>query len=313
MTYRPAPASAVPSSSSAKSSSAFKWADVRTGILALVVIAATLFPFVWMALTSFKPDGELYSSKANPLTIREPTFQHYIDLFSNTGFGSWMTNSLTVALFATLISIVAATLAGYALARLKFPGANFLGWAIFVTYLIPQTLLFLPLVSTASQLNRGFLNGFNEIFGTNIKLLNSLFGLIVIYPTFLIPFSTWLLIGFFKSIPIDLEECALIDGARRITSFLRITLPLALPGVLSVAIFSFTLSWNEYLYALVFISSPETKTIPIGITSELIRGDDFFWGQLMAGALLGSVPVALIYSFFVDQFVSGMTAGAVKG
>lgn len=312
MTYRPAPAGAA-SSKGSSSSGGINFGNVRTGLLALIVVAATLFPFLWMALTSFKPNNELYSTKANPLSVRNPTFQHYIDLFTNTDFASWMTNSLIVALCATLISIFAATLAGYALARLDFPGANFLGWAIFVTYLIPQTLLFLPLVSTASQLNRGLLKGFNEAFGTNIKLINSLFGLIVIYPTFLIPFSTWLLIGFFKSIPIDLEECALIDGARRITSFLRITLPLALPGVLSVAIFSFTLSWNEYLYALVFISSPETKTIPIGITSELIRGDDFFWGQLMAGALLGSVPVALIYSFFVDQFVSGMTAGAVKG
>jgi len=175
-------------------------------------------------------------------------------------------------------------------------------------------LLFLPLVQTASQLNRsGILKLINGMLGTEIKLINSLFGLILIYPTFLIPFSTWLLIGFFRSIPIDLEECAMIDGARRVTAFWRITLPLALPGVLSVAIFSFTLSWNEFLYALVFISSPQIKTIPIGVTSELIRGDAFFWGQLMAGALLGSVPVALIYSFFVDQFVSGMTAGAVKG
>jgi len=297
----------------ASSRNRFKWSDIRTGLLAFLAVATTLFPFLWMALTSFKPNNELYSTKANPLSIRSPTVEHYIDLFSNTDFASWMTNSLIVALCATLISIFAATLAGYALARLKFPGANILGWGIFVTYLIPQTLLFLPLVSTASSINRGFLRGFNELFGTNIKLLNSLFGLIVIYPTFLIPFSTWLLIGFFRSIPFDLEECAMIDGARRITSFWRITLPLALPGVLSVAIFSFTLSWNEYLYALVFISSPETKTIPIGITSELIRGDDFFWGQLMAGALLGSVPVALVYSFFVDQFVSGMTAGAVKG
>lgn len=308
MTYRPAPAASV-----VQSGSAFNWGNIRTGLLAFVVVMITLFPFLWMALTSFKPDGELYSSKANPLTIREPTFQHYINLFTETNFSTWMTNSLTIALFATLISVCAATLAGYALARLNFPGANVLGWAIFVTYLIPQTLLFLPLISTASRINRGFLKAFNEMFGTSIKLVDSLFGLIIIYPTFLIPFSTWLLIGFFRSIPIDLEECALIDGARRITSFFRITLPLALPGILSVAIFSFTLAWNEYLYALVFLTSAGTKTIPLGITSELIRGDDFFWGQLMAGALLGSVPVALIYSFFVDQFVSGMTAGAVKG
>jgi len=290
------------------------WGNIRTGLLALIVVVATLFPFYWMAITSFKPLAELYNTQNNPLYVMNPVIQHYVDLFTNTLFANWMGNSIFVSIFATGISITAATLAGYALARLKFPGANFLGWAIFVTYLIPQTLLFLPLVQTASQLNRsGFLKMINGFLGSEIKLINSLFGLILIYPTFLIPFSTWLLIGFFRSIPIDLEECAMIDGARRITSFWRITLPLALPGVLSVAIFSFTLSWNEFLYALVFISSPTTKTIPIGVTSELIRGDAFFWGQLMAGALLGSVPVALIYSFFVDQFVAGMTAGAVKG
>lgn len=274
-----------------------------TYLLVALVVIITLFPFYWMAVTSFKPLQELYSTETNPLYVADPVLTHYIDLFQETLFAHWMQNSLIVSAAATVLSIFAATLAGYALARLKFPGANFLGWAIFVTYLIPPTLLFLPLAQVVSQLTRV----------TGIKFSNSLFGLIVVYPTFLVPFGTWLLIGFFRSIPNDLEECAMIDGARRITAFLRITLPLALPGILSVAIFSFTLSWNEFLYALVFISTPTTKTIPIGVTSELIRGDAFFWGQLMAGALLGSIPVALIYSFFVDKFVEGMTAGAVKG
>ena len=274
-----------------------------TYLLVALVVIITLFPFYWMAVTSFKPLQELYSTETNPLYVADPVLTHYIDLFQETLFAHWMQNSLIVSAAATVLSIFAATLAGYALARLKFPGANFLGWAIFVTYLIPPTLLFLPLAQVVSQLTRV----------TGIKFSNSLFGLIVVYPTFLVPFGTWLLIGFFRSIPNDLEECAMIDGARRITAFLRITLPLALPGILSVALFSFTLSWNEFLYALVFISTPTTKTIPIGVTSELIRGDAFFWGQLMAGALLGSIPVALIYSFFVDKFVEGMTAGAVKG
>lgn len=272
-------------------------------VLVTAVVVIVLFPFYWMFITSFKSLGELYKTENNPLIVLDPVLKNYRDLFANTLFENWMINSLTVSLFATLISISAATLAGYALARLKFPGATWLGWGIFVTYLIPPTLLFLPLSQVIAQLARS----------TGIKLGNSLIGLIIVYPTFLVPFGTWLLIGFFRSIPIDLEECAMIDGARRIYSFWRITLPLALPGVLSVAIFSFTLSWNEFLYALVLISDKATKTIPIGVTSELIRGDAFFWGQLMAGALLGSVPVALIYSFFVDQFVSGMTAGAVKG
>ena len=243
---------------------------IITYILILAVVITTLFPFYWMFITSFKSLGELYKTANNPLIVLEPVLKNYIDLFSTTLFANWMFNSFTVAFFATLISVSAATLAGYALARLKFPGANFLGWGIFVTYLIPPTLLFLPLSQVISQLGRS----------TGIKLGNSLFGLIIVYPTFLVPFGTWLLIGFFKSIPIDLEECAMIDGARRIYSFWRITLPLALPGVLSVAIFSFTLSWNEFLYALVLISDKAAKTIPIGVTSELIRGDAFFLGPI---------------------------------
>ena len=271
--------------------------QMRVAIGVAVVVVVMLFPFYWMVITAFKPNQELYNVEANPLYVTRPVLEHFTFLFQKTLFGRWISNSLIVALVSTTISIVTSTLAGYALARLKFPGANFLGWGIFITYLIPQTLLFLPLTQVVFQINLG----------------NSLWGLILVYPTFLIPFSTWLLIGFFRSIPIDLEECAMIDGARRVQAFFRITLPLALPGILSVAIFSFTLSWNEFLYALAFISDPKTKTIPIGVTSELVRGDVFFWGALMAGALLGSIPVALIYSFFVDKFVAGMTAGAVKG
>ena len=213
-----------------------------------------------MGVTSFKSLGELYKTENNPLIVLDPVLKNYQELFANTLFENWMINSFTVAFFATMISISAATLAGYALARLKFPGANFLGWGIFVTYLIPPTLLFLPLSQVVSQLARG----------AGIKLGNSLFGLIIIYPTFLVPFGTWLLIGFFRSIPIDLEECAMIDGARRIYSFWRITLPLALPGVLSVAIFSFTLSWNEFLYALVLIFDKSNMSIPIGLTCESV-------------------------------------------
>lgn len=281
----------------------FTGSQLLVYLLVFIVVVTTLFPFYWMGVTSFKSLGELYKTENNPLIVLDPILKNYDDLFSNTLFVNWMFNSFTVSLFSTILSISAATLAGYALARLKFPGANVLGWGIFVTYLIPPTLLFLPLSQVVAQISRSF----------GIKLGNNLLGLILVYPTFLVPFGTWLLIGFFRSIPHDLEECAMIDGARRIYSFWRITLPLALPGVLSVAIFSFTLSWNEFLYALVLISDKATKTIPIGVTSELIRGDAFFWGQLMAGALLGSIPVALIYSFFVDQFVSGMTVGAVKG
>jgi multiple sugar transport system permease protein len=270
---------------------------VRLYTAVAITLIVTLFPFYWMAITSLKPNRELYNVDINPLFVRHPVLEHFTFLFQQTLFPHWMLNSLLVSLITTGLSLTVATFAGYALARLRFRGANLLGWGIFVTYLVPQTLLFLPLAQLVFRMGLG----------------NTRWALILTYPTFLVPFGTWLLIGYFRSIPRDLEECAMVDGATRIQAFLRITLPLALPGLLSVGIFAFTLSWNEFIYALVFISNPSIKTIPVGVTSELVRGDVFFWGELMAGALLGSVPVAIIYSFFVDYFVAGLTAGAVKG
>jgi multiple sugar transport system permease protein len=202
-----------------------------------------------------------------------------------------------VSILSTAISLVTGIMAGYALSRLRFRGAGGMAVGIFVTYLVPPTLLFIPLADVV------------RAFG----LLDSRWSLILTYPTFLIPFSTWLLMGYFKTIPRELEECAMIDGATRLQAMVKIVLPLALPGILSAGIFAFTLSWNEFIYALVFLSSTDIKTIPVGVVSELIRGDVFFWGPLMAGALLGSVPVAIIYSFFVEYYVAGLTAGAVKG
>jgi len=201
-----------------------------------------------------------------------------------------------IAAVSTLISLFCGVLAGYALARLNFPYAGSLGTAIFITYLVPQTLLFIPLA---------------EII-RNYKLGDTPWSLILTYPTFLIPFCTWLMMGYFKAVPKELEECARIDGASRWQAMLYIIIPVAIPGILSAGIFAFTLSWNEFIYALVFLSSPAQKTVPVGVTSELIRGDVFFWGPLMAGALLGSIPVAIAYSFFVEHYVSGLT-GSVKG
>ena len=201
-----------------------------------------------------------------------------------------------IAFASTLISLFCGLLAGYALSRLKFRFAGALGTGIFVTYLVPQTLLFIPLADIIR----------------NFKLGDSPWALILTYPTFLIPFCTWLLMGYFKAIPRELEECARIDGASRWKAMIYIIFPIAVPGILSAGIFAFTLSWNEFIYALVFISSPDQKTVPVGVTSELIRGDVFFWGQLMAGALLGSIPVAFVYSFFVEHYVAGLT-GSVKG
>lgn len=262
----------------------------------LLFLVALLFPFYWMLITSVKPDVELYNARNAPFWVWHPTLAHWFYLFKSTLFTRWAWNTLGIATASTVVSLVAGVLAGYALSRLQFPGATSFGIIIFITYLVPPTLLFIPLASVVAEMH----------------LLDSPWALILTYPTFLIPFSAWLLMGYFKTIPKELEECARIDGATRLQAMTKIVLPLGMPGILSAGIFAFTLSWNEFLYALVFISSPQQKTIPVGVVSELIKGDVFFWGALMAGALFGSVPVAFVYSFFVEHYVSGVT-GAVKG
>jgi multiple sugar transport system permease protein len=265
-----------------------------------VFVLTLLFPFYWMAITTLRPDGELYrpwnAPNYNPFWTLHPTLVHLRYLLEQTLFSTWMLNTMLIALASTMISLFCGLLAGYALSRLKFPFAGGVGTCIFITYLVPQTLLFIPL----SDIIR------------NLKLGDTPWALILTYPTFLIPFCTWLMMGYFKAIPRELEECARIDGASRLKAMLYIIFPLAIPGILSAGIFAFTLSWNEFIYALVFLASPEEKTVPVGVTSELIRGDVFFWGPLMAGALLGSIPVAFVYSFFVEHYVAGLT-GSVKG
>ena len=264
-----------------------------------VFILFTLFPFYWMAVTAFRPDPELYRSwraaNATPFWTLEPTLEHFKGLLESTAFLRWLWNTMLIAMVSTIISLICGMFAGYALARLKFKGSEFLGTAIFITYLVPQTLLFTPLADIIRNMHLG----------------NTPWALMLTYPTFLIPFSTWLLMGYFRSIPYELEECALIDGANRWQILTKIVLPLAVPGLISAGIFAFTLSWNEFIYALTFISSSEVKTVPVGVVTELVEGDVYHWGALMAGALLGSLPVAFIYSFFVEYYVSGLT-GSVK-
>ena len=275
-----------------------KWVFFYVPMVLFIVF--TLFPFYWMAITAFRPDPELYHTwrqpNASPLWTLDPTLEHVKNLLRTTAFPQWLWNTMLIATVSTLISLVCGMFAGYALARLRFRGSEFLGTAIFITYLVPQTLLFIPLADIIRDMQLG----------------NTPWALMLTYPTFLIPFCTWLLMGYFKTIPKELEECARIDGATRFGAMVRIIFPVAIPGILSAGIFAFTLSWNEFIYALVFMASAERKTVPVGIVSELIRGDIFFWGQLMMGALLGSVPVALVYSFFVEYYVTGLT-GSVKG
>lgn len=260
-------------------------------------LLAVLFPFYWMAITSIKPDRELYTIRMSPFLVREVDWSHWIFLFKETLFARWTLNTFLIATASTAISLFCGVLAGYSLSRLKYFGSTTIGVSIFITYLVPPTLLFIPLAGVIASLH----------------LLDTPWALILSYPTILIPFSTWLLMGYFKTIPRELEECARIDGATRFQAFYKIILPLATPGILSAGIFAFTLSWNEFLFALVFLSTPENKTVSVGVLSELIRGDTLYWGSLMAGALFGSIPVAIVYSFFVDKYVSGLTGGAVKG
>ncbi len=255
-----------------------------------------LFPFYWMTITAFKPNAELYDYKThNPFWITSPTLDHIRLLLFNTAYPKWLMTTMMVAVGATVLSLISSTLAAYAIQRLRFTGSQYVGLGIYLAYLVPPSILFIPLATMVFQLG----------------LFDSPFALILVYPTFLVPFCTWLLIGYFKSIPYELEECALIDGATRLQILRQITLPLAVPGLISAGIFSFTLSWNEFIYALAFIQSSENKTVPVAILTELVTGDVYQWGALMAGSLLGSLPVAIFYSFFVDYYVSSLT-GAVK-
>ncbi|MBV8964352.1 MAG: carbohydrate ABC transporter permease [Hyphomicrobiales bacterium] len=259
-------------------------------------VIVLLFPFYWMTITTFKPNNELYNYKDfNPLFVHSPTLANVRKLFFETDYPQWLWTTMLIAVAATALSIFASVLAAYAIQRLRFRGANWVGLAIYLAYLVPPSILFIPLAAMVVKLG----------------LFDSPLALILTYPTFLIPFCTWLLIGYFKSIPYELEECALIDGASRLQILRKITLPLAVPGLISAGIFAFTLSWNEFIYALAFIQSSKKKTLPVAVLTQLVQGDDYQWGALMAGALFGSIPVALFYSFFVDYYVSSLT-GAVK-
>ena len=273
------------------------WNRVLMHVLLVPFLLFAVFPFYHMALTSLKSDRELYDRQAVPLLIRQGvTLEHYTKLIRESEFLTWTKNSLLVTVLATVVSLVVGTVAAYALARLKFFAVGSFGTGIFVTYLVPTSLLFLPLAQVVNWLG----------------LADSKWALVVTYPTFLVPFCTWLLMGYFRTVPKEVEECAMVDGATRIQALTRIVLPIAIPGLVCAALFAFTLSWNEFIYALTFTSSSDQITASVGVTSELIRGDIYFWGQLMAGAVLGSVPIVVLYVFFLDYYVSGLTAGAIK-
>lgn len=267
------------------------------GIWLPVVFLMTfsLFPFFWMGLTSFKTNAEIYSFK-NPFVVEKPTLEHYHKLLDETDFLMWMFNSTLVGIGAMITSIIAGTAAGYALSKLRLPVASTVGRTILLSYLVPRSLLFVPLYTNLR----------------NLGLMNSRWGLIFTYSSFIAPFCTWLLSGYFDTIPNEIEECAFVDGATRLRILFSIDIPLVRNGMVTAIIFAFTLSWQEFIYALVFIQESTKKTIPVAIAT-FMKGDVFFWGEIMAAGLLASVPIAIIYIFIHKRLVEGMTAGAVKG
>ena len=261
-----------------------------------IIMLVLLFPFYWMTMTAIKPKEHLLDLDAhNPFWTLSPTLAHIEELLFKTEYPKWLWNTMFISVSATVLSLAASVLAAYAITRIRYRGARWVGGSIFLAYLVPPSILFIPLSTVVFQ------------YG----LFDTPFALILTYPTILIPFSTWLLMGYFKTIPYELEECALIDGANRWQILLRIVLPLAVPGLISAGIFCLTLCWNEFIYALTFITTTSQKTVPVAIVTAFTDGDQYRWGSLMAGALVGSLPLVVLYAFFVEHYVSAMT-GAVK-
>jgi len=264
------------------------------GILGALLLLV-LFPFYWMTITSFKSEDQMRSLVSmfwpSPVVL-----DNYYQLLTRTDFGVWFRNSALVAVSSTLLATAVGTIGAYALARLRFMGRAFMSSAVLITYLVPPSILFIPLYAQIRMLG----------------LSDSLAGLIAAYPSFTVPFVTWLLMGYFESIPVELEEAAMIDGATRFGAFRRVILPLAAPGLLAAALYAFTQAWNEFLYALVFITDVKQRTLPVGLSS-FITGDVYGWGYLMAGAVLTTLPVIAVYIYLQKYMVEGLTAGGVKG
>jgi multiple sugar transport system permease protein len=275
-----------------------KLADFVLHRLVVVVFSVLLaFPFYWMLITTFKRTSDLYNLKNNPFIFSEkPTLEHLHLLFHDTLYLRWIGNTAFVGALVVLITLLLAVPAAYGLARLTGRWGERLGIGIFLTYLVPPTLLFIPLSRLVADLG----------------LQDSLWSLVLVYPSFTVPFSTWLLMGFFKSIPHELEDAAMVDGLTRFGAFLKLVIPISISGILTVTIFAFTLVTQEFVYALTFISSESRQMIGVGVPIFLVRGDVYYWGSLMAACLITSLPIALLYNLFLDRFIAGFTVGAVK-
>ncbi len=268
-------------------------AYISLGIAAVMFLA----PPFYMLITSFKTSGEIAGMTGNPWVVRDPTLENYWAILENPLFLKFFVNSAIVTTCVVALTMVISVLAAFALARMRFWGSQVLATGVFLTYLVPDTLLFIPLY---------------QIVG-GLGLLNSVWGLILVYPTLTVPFCTWIMIGYFASIPKELDEAALIDGATWPQMLIKIFIPVALPGIIAATIFAFTVSWAAFVYPTAFITTPDEMPLTIGVVSQLVRADTFAWGQIMAGALMAALPPVIIYAFLMDYYIAGLTAGATKG
>ena len=265
----------------------------------LFYLAISVFPLYWMFMAAFKEDVDLIDTSVSPFWFRRPlSLDHFRVLFAHTNFLTWYSNTYVIAALVLVITLGVCLPAGYALARLNVPGGEQVAIGLFLTYLIPPTLLFLPM---------------SQIISGGLGLGNNKWALVLVYPTFTVPFCLWLMLGFFKRVPVEIEEAALVDGCNRFQAVVRVVIPVTVPGILTTAIFAFTLAMQDFTYALTFTSSSSQQPLNVGIPASLIRGDIYFWGELMAAALLAGVPVAILYNFFLDYFVEGITGGALRG
>ncbi|MGB1006514.1 MAG: carbohydrate ABC transporter permease, partial [Thalassobaculaceae bacterium] len=257
-----------------------------------------LFPVYYMLVTSFKTNEEISSLEGSPWIINQaPTLHHYSNLFQNTSFPTYFINTVIVTLFVVAITIVVSVLAAYSLSRMRFFGSGVLATGIFLTYLVPETLLFIPLFKVVGALG----------------LLDTIWALVLVYPTLSVPFCTWIMIGYFASIPKELDEAALIDGANHLQMLLKIFIPVAIPGIIAATIFAFTVSWAAFVYPIAYLYSEENLVLTVGTVTTLIRGDVYHWGGLMAGALLAAAPPVIVYAFLMDYYIAGLMSGATKG
>jgi multiple sugar transport system permease protein len=279
-----------------------RWA-LRWSYFFLVLFAIFfLTPPVYMLITSLKTSAEI-SAATNPWWVYHPTLSNYVELLTSPSFLTYFRNSAIVSVIVVSLTMLISVPAAFALSRMKFWGSATLATGVFLTYLIPETLLFLPLFKMFAV--------FNE--WTDIQLINRWWVLLFVYPTLTVPFATWIMIGYFASIPKELDEAALIDGAGWLQTLTKIFIPVALPGLIAATIFAFTVSWAQFLYPLAFTTSADQLVLPVGIITSLIKGDVFNWGQIMTGALLGAAPPLIIYAFLMDYYIAGLTAGATKG